>query len=57
MIFGESADIRFALDLPKIITFEPPPCIWFIRKIQKPKKRMKGRMVISSESKPELPVP
>ena len=21
-----------ALDLPKLMTFEPPPCIWFIRK-------------------------
>ncbi len=44
VIFGESTDIRFASDLPKFITFEPPPCIWFIRKIQKPKKRMNGKM-------------
>jgi hypothetical protein len=34
--FGESGDIRLARLLPKLITFEPPPCIWFMRKIQKP---------------------
>ena len=42
-IFGESGVIRFARDLPKLITFEPPPCTWFIRKIQKPNKRTNGR--------------
>ncbi len=44
VIFGASTDIRLARDFPKLITREPPPCIWFIRKIQKPKKRMNGRM-------------
>ena len=44
VIFGASTDIRLARDLPKLITREPPPCIWFIRKIQKPKKRRNGRM-------------
>ncbi len=44
VIFGASTDIRLAFDLPKFITREPPPCIWFIRKIQKPRKRTKGRM-------------
>ena len=44
VIFGASTDIRLAFDLPKFMTREPPPCIWFIRKIQKPKKRTKGRM-------------
>ena len=29
--FGESTLMRFALLLPKLITREPPPCIWFIR--------------------------
>jgi hypothetical protein len=29
VIFGESTDIRLARDLPKDITFEPPPCTWF----------------------------
>ena len=41
--FGESGDIRFARLLPKLITFEPPPCIWFIRKIQKPIRSRNGR--------------
>ena len=27
VIFGESTDIRFARDLPKDMTFDPPPCI------------------------------
>ena len=44
VIFGGSTAMRFARDLPKLITLEPPPCIWFIRKIQKPKKRRNGRM-------------
>jgi len=45
-IFGESGVIRFARDFPKDITFEPPPCTWFIRKIQKPNsqdERQQGR--------------
>src|SRR6201984_2598636 len=42
-IFGESGVMRFARDLPKLITFEPPPCTWFIRKIQKPNNRTNGR--------------
>ena len=44
VIFGASTDIRLARDLPKLITREPPPCIWFIRKSQNPKKRTNGRM-------------
>jgi hypothetical protein len=28
------ADRRLARDLPNDMTFEPPPCTWFIRKIQ-----------------------
>ena len=44
VIFGASTDMRFARDLPKLITREPPPCIWFIRKIQKAKNSRKGRM-------------
>jgi hypothetical protein len=43
VIFGESGAIRFARLLPKLITFEPPPCTWFIRKIQKPRNRRNGR--------------
>ena len=44
VILGASTDIRFARDLPKLITREPPPCIWFIRNNQNPKKRTNGRM-------------
>ena len=39
--------IRFARDLPKLITFEPPPCTWFIRKIQKPIRSANGSRLIS----------
>ena len=42
MIFGESTDIRLARDFPKDITFEPPPCTWFIKKIQNPMKIKNG---------------
>ena len=42
-IFGESGAIRFARDLPKLITFDPPPCICLIRKIQKPISSRIGR--------------
>ncbi|MFN8114085.1 MAG: hypothetical protein U0R51_12925 [Solirubrobacterales bacterium] len=41
---GASTDIRLARDLPKFMTREPPPCIWFIRKIQNAKIKTKGRM-------------
>ena len=47
VIFGESADMRLARDLPNDITFEPPPWTWFIRKIQKPKNRTNGMMYVS----------
>ena len=42
VIFGESTDSRLARDLPNDITFEPPPCTWFIRKIQNPMKIRNG---------------
>src|SRR5687767_15340414 len=35
VILGESTDMRFARDLPKDMTFEPPPCIWLMMKSQK----------------------
>ncbi len=47
VIFGESADMRLARDLPNDITFEPPPWTWFIRKIQNPKNRTNGMMYVS----------
>ena len=34
--------MRLARDLPKLITFEPPPCTWFMRKIQNPMKITNG---------------
>ena len=43
VILGESTDMRLARLLPKLITLEPPPCIWFIRKIQKTKKSRNGQ--------------
>ena len=56
-IFGESGVIRFARDLPKLITFEPPPCTWFIRKIQKPIRSTNGSTEMSSELHHEPPLP
>ena len=32
VVFGVSLVMSFAFDLPKFITREPPPCIWFSRK-------------------------
>src|SRR5579862_9401220 len=48
VILGESTDSRLARDLPKLITLLPPPCIWFIRNIQKTKNSRNGRRVISA---------
>ncbi len=52
VIFGESTDMRLARDLPNDMTFEPPPCIWFMRKIQNPMKIRNGRTYVSSGSQP-----
>ena len=46
VILGESTDIRLARLLPKLITLEPPPCIWFMSRIQITKNSRNGRMVI-----------
>jgi hypothetical protein len=56
-IFGESGAMRFARDLPKLITFEPPPCTWFIRKIQKPIRSRNGRKLPISAIHENPPVP
>ena len=56
-IFGESGAMRFARDLPKLITFEPPPCTWFIRKIQKPIRSRNGRNDPISAVHEKPPVP
>ena len=39
---GESTLTRLARLLPKLITLEPPPCIWFIMKIQNTMMRTNG---------------
>ena len=57
VIFGASTDIRLALDLPNDMTFEPPPCIWFMRKIQKPMNSRNGRTYVSIEIHPFVRVP
>jgi hypothetical protein len=58
VIFGESTAMRLARLLPKLITFEPPPCIWFIRKTQKPRNSTNGRieMRIPPSDQPPRPV-
>ncbi len=56
-IFGVSGAIRLARDLPKLITFDPPPCTWFIRKIQKPISRRNGRNEPISDVHEKPPVP
>ena len=56
-IFGESGVIRFARDFPKDITLEPPPCTWFIRKIQKPNSKTNGSSEVRIDHQGEPPVP
>ena len=56
-IFGESGAIRFARLLPKLITFEPPPWTWFIRKIQKAIRMMKGSSEKNALTHEKPPVP
>ena len=56
-IFGESGVIRFARDLPKDMTFEPPPCTWFMRKIQKPNRRTNGSSEVRIDHQGDEPVP
>ena len=56
-IFGESGVIRFARLFPKLITLEPPPCTWFMRKIQKPNRRTNGRSEVRIDHHGEEPTP
>ena len=44
-------------DLPKLITFEPPPWTWFIRKIQNANRRTNGSSAVSSDHHGERPCP
>ena len=53
--FGESTLMRLARLLPKLITFEPPPCIWFMRKSQNPRNRMNGSTYVRIETHVEPP--
>jgi hypothetical protein len=55
--FGESGDIRFARLFPKLMTFEPPPWTWFMRKIQKAIRITNGRTLMSSAHHADEPVP
>src|SRR5436305_2165433 len=56
-IFGASGVIRFARDLPKLITFEPPPCTWFMRKIQNPNRRTNGSRLVRIDHHGDVPTP
>ena len=56
-ILGESGAIRLARLLPKLITFEPPPWTWFIRKIQNAIRTMKGSSEKSAPTHEKPPVP
>src|SRR6267154_1344381 len=56
-IFGESGVIRFARDFPNDITFEPPPCTWFIKKIQNPNRRTNGSSDVRIDHHGDPPVP
>src|SRR5215203_1404686 len=56
-IFGASGVIRLARDLPKLITFEPPPWTWFIRKIQNPNSRTNGSSDVRIDHHALVPTP
>src|SRR5205814_10299615 len=56
-ILGESGAIRLARLLPKLITFEPPPCTWFIRKIQNPNSSTNGNTEVRIDHQGDEPVP
>ena len=50
VVFGVSLVIILARDLPKFITREPPPCIWFSRKMNTTTSSRKGSSVTSAET-------
>ena len=43
--FGESFETILAFDLPNCITRPPPPCIWFMKKTNRPMMSRNGRNV------------
>jgi len=47
VIFGESLVTCFVLARPKLITLEPPPCIWLRKNRTKPNTRTNGRTLIA----------
>ncbi len=55
VILGASTDMRLARDLPKDMTFDPPPCIWLMMNSQNSRKITKGRMYVSAVIQPEPP--
>src|SRR5262245_29179349 len=56
-IFGEYGAIRLARLLPKDITFEPPPCIEFMMKSQKPSRITNGSSDVRIDHQGDEPVP
>ncbi len=52
---GASTLTRRARLLPKLITLEPPPCIWFMMKNQKPRMSTSGRTNVSRLPQSGLP--
>ena len=52
-VFGVSLVMSFALDLPKFMTREPPPCIWF-RKTKNSRKMARNGSQPSSSDQNEL---
>ena len=57
VILGWSGAMRLARLLPKLITFDPPPCIWFIRKIQNTKNSANGARVMRKPHHADPPRP
>ena len=55
VVFGVSLVISLALDFPKFITREPPPCIWFMMNRKISMIRMIGSQ-LKITSKIELPL-
>ncbi len=55
VVFGVSLVISFAFDLPKFITRDPPPCIWFSMNTKNKMISRYGTMV-KSRLHTELPL-
>ena len=55
VVFGVSLVINLALDFPKFITRDPPPCIWFMMNRKNRMMMMNGSQS-KITSKIELPL-